>query len=77
MSKTAVYALIAALAVLHQDFWYWDDTTLVMGFLPVGLAYHGLYSLAAAGAWFLALTYAWPSDAEEFASGDSGEESNQ
>lgn len=67
MTKRLVYTLILLLAVLHQDFWFWDDATLVLGFLPVGLAYHALYSVLAALAWFLALTYAWPSEVEAFA----------
>ena len=67
MKKKAVYLALILLGVLHQDFWYWHDTTLVFGFLPVGLAYHAVYSLAAAFLWYLALTYAWPSDVEAFA----------
>lgn len=67
MSKRAVYLLLIALALLHQDFWLWDDPTLVLGFLPVGLAYHAVYSLVVAGAWYLTLRYAWPSDMEAFA----------
>lgn len=67
MSKRAVYILLIALALLHQDFWLWDDPVLVLGFLPVGLAYHAVYSLVVAGAWYLALRYAWPSHAEAFA----------
>ena len=67
MSKRAVYLLLIALALLHQDFWLWDDPTLVLGFLPVGLAYHAVYSLVVAGAWYLTLRYAWPSDTEAFA----------
>jgi hypothetical protein len=65
--KAAVYWALVALALLHQDFWFWDDATLVFGFLPVGLAYHALYSVLAGCLWYLALTYAWPSDVESFA----------
>ena len=67
MSKRAVYLLLITLALLHQDFWLWDDPTLVLGFLPVGLAYHAVYSLVVAGAWYLTLRYAWPSHTEAFA----------
>ncbi len=42
MKKTAVYLGILVLGLLHQDFWFWDDPTLIFGFLPVGLAYHAL-----------------------------------
>ncbi len=69
MKKKGVYAALIGLGVLHQDFWYWDSTELVFGFLPVGLAYHALYSLMAAFLWYLALSYAWPHDVEAFAEG--------
>jgi len=69
MSRRSVYLLLVLLGVLHQDFWFWDDPTLLLGFLPVGLAYHSLYSIAAGAAWWLVLRYAWPEDAEAFAEG--------
>lgn len=65
--KALVYTALVALALLHQDFWFWDDPTLVFGFIPVGLAYHALYSVLAGLLWYLALTYDWPSDVEAFA----------
>jgi hypothetical protein len=58
--RTAVWGLILLLIVLHQDFWFWTDATIVFGFLPVGLAYHIGLSLAAAVVWWLATMYAWP-----------------
>lgn len=73
MKKQAVYLLIIVLGVLHQDFWFWDDATLVWGVLPVGLAYHALYSLLAGGAWYLAMTYAWPTETEKFAEGEDAQ----
>ncbi len=74
MKKTAVYLGILVLGLLHQDFWFWDDPTLIFGFLPVGLAYHALYSLLAGLVWLLALTYAWPAAVEAFAKGDPEKE---
>jgi hypothetical protein len=62
--RTAVWGLILLLIVLHQDFWFWNDATIVFGFLPIGLAYHIGLSLAAAGVWWLATTYAWPVEDE-------------
>ena len=59
--------LVAALAVLHWDFWFWSDRTLLFGFLPIGLAYHAAFSLAAMTVWALAVRYAWPADLEEWA----------
>lgn len=64
-----IWALAAVLFVLHQDFWFWDDRTLVLGFLPVGLAYHVAYSVAAALLWFAAVRFAWPHHIEEWADG--------
>jgi len=55
------------LFVLHHDGWWWDDRRLVFGFLPIGLAYHAAYSLAAGILWALASRYAWPSHIEEWA----------
>ena len=69
--KKLIYFAILVLALIHQDFWLWDDGTLLFGFLPIGLAYHAFYSLLAALVWYLALQYAWPADNEAFAEGDS------
>ena len=69
--KKLIYGGLILLAVLHQDFWWWHDSTLVLGFLPVGLAYHAFYSVVAGLAWYAALTYAWPAEVERFAEGDS------
>lgn len=55
------------LFVLHQDFWNWSDTTLVFGFLPIGLAYHAGFSIAAALFWFLVSKFAWPHAIEKWA----------
>jgi hypothetical protein len=65
--KAALYIAILLLTVLHQDFWLWDDTTIVLGFLPAGLAYHVLFSLLTAALWCFAIRFAWPEDAEAFA----------
>ena len=65
--KIFVYALIALLAIIHQDFWWWDNKTLVFGFMPLGPFYHALFSCMAAGVWALAIKWAWPSDIEEWA----------
>ena len=40
--------MIAGVYVLHQDFWNWKNSDVVLGFLPVGLAYHAGYSILAA-----------------------------
>lgn len=61
------WLLVVALAVLHQDFWLWDDRSLVLGFIPSGLAYHAGFSLIAACVWALALKVVWPSHLEAWA----------
>ncbi len=62
-----VWLAVIVLLVLHQDFWYWDDRTLVLGFMPIGLAYHMVFSIAAALVWLAAVKFAWPSDIEAWA----------
>ncbi len=63
--KWIAIAGIVLLMVLHQDFWWWDDNSLVFGFVPVGLAYHALISLLAGGIWALIVFFAWPKELEE------------
>ena len=63
--RWVVILSVAALALLHQDFWWWDDATLLCGFLPIGLAYHALFTIVAATVWALAVKYAWPAELEE------------
>ena len=55
-----VWALVILLLILHQDNWFWDNDTLVMGFIPIGLFYHACISIAASVTWFLATKFAWP-----------------
>lgn len=55
----------AILYFLHQDFWFWKDARpLVFGFLPVGLAYHGAYTLVIAAFMALLCRVAWPAHLE-------------
>ena len=56
-TKTLI-GLLALLYVLHNDWWFWDDSQLVLG-LPVGLFYHLLFCLVSASVLFL-LVYAGP-----------------
>jgi hypothetical protein len=57
--------VIAALYLLHQDVWFWRTARpLVFGFLPIGLAYHALYCLAAALLMWVLTTVAWPAHLE-------------
>lgn len=62
-----VYVAAVVLVIVHQDFWLWHDSRVVLGFLPVGLAYHAAYSLAAALWCVMAIKLAWPADREAWA----------
>jgi hypothetical protein len=63
MKKWLLTALVVVIYLLHQDCWNWQKIgPLVFGFLPIGLAYHGAFSLAAAGLMWLLVKYAWPTD---------------
>ena len=63
MSKL-VWLLVLVLLVLHQDNWYWEDGTLVLGFVPIGLFYHACISISAAVVWFMATKFCWPANLE-------------
>jgi hypothetical protein len=57
---------VAALYLAHQDFWYWRTARpLVFGFLPIGIAYHGLYCIVAALLMWVLTTVAWPGHLEQ------------
>ena len=69
---------VVALYALHQDIWFWDVAQpLVFGFLPVGLFYHAVYSVAIALFMILLVRVAWPVELErevERESPDSAED---
>jgi hypothetical protein len=61
MSKRAlILTFFLLLFVLHQDFWWKNDPRLVLGFLPVSLAYHIVWTLLVALGWFLVGKFCWP-----------------
>lgn len=63
---TLLSVAVAALYVLHQDIWFWRTARpLVFGFLPIGLAYHAAYCLAAALLMWALTRFAWPSHLED------------
>ncbi|MCA8989294.1 MAG: DUF3311 domain-containing protein [Planctomycetaceae bacterium] len=63
--KHLVWGLVILLIIIHQDFWYWSDPTLVFGFMPIGLLYHCGISMGGAFAWFLATIFLWPKELDE------------
>lgn len=64
MKSILLVVAVAALYILHQDIWFWRSSYLVFGFIPIGLFYHGLFSIGAALLMWLLVTYAWPSHLE-------------
>ena len=64
MKSILLVVAVAALYILHQDIWFWRSSHLVFGFIPIGLFYHGMFSIAAALVMWLLVTYAWPSHLE-------------
>ncbi len=73
MKRILFWLTFVVLLVLHHDWWFWDDGRLIFGFLPVGLGYQALISLAAAGLWAAAIFRVWPElfrdDVDEEAAG--------
>ena len=66
MKRALLVLAVAVLYVLHQDIWFWRTARpLVFGFVPIGLAYHAAFSIAAAVLLGLLVTYAWPSHLED------------
>jgi len=61
LSRILLTAAVVALYALHQDVWNWRTAhPLVFGFLPIGLAYHAAFCLAAAALMGLLTRFAWP-----------------
>lgn len=80
MKRALLVLAVAALYVLHQDVWFWRTARLFgsipFGFLPVGLLYHALFSVAASLLMWLLVKFAWPHHLEAEVEGrekDGGE----
>lgn len=66
MSKrTLILVFFLLLFALHQDFWWKDDPTLVLGVLPISLAYHIGWTLLVAIGWYLVGKFCWPDSLDE------------
>ena len=74
MKSTLLVIAVAALYILHQDVWFWRSSYLVFGFIPIGLFYQGLFSIAAALLMWLLVTFAWPSHLERDVEETPGED---
>jgi hypothetical protein len=65
LRRLLLSALVLLVYALHQDFWFWSRVhPLAFGFLPVGLTYHAIYTLASAALMALLVRFAWPSKLE-------------
>ena len=61
MRRFLLVLLVVLAFFLHQDVWYWTETTpLLFGVLPPGLWYHGLYALGSAGLMWYLTRAIWP-----------------
>jgi len=57
--------LTLLLVVLHQDWWNWKEwKPLAFDFVPVGLWYHAVFSVACAVLMWLFVTLLWPTELE-------------
>ena len=57
--RSILYAGLFLLFVLHQDFWLWNDASMILG-LPIGLTYHAIYCLVVTILMGLLVRHAWP-----------------
>ena len=67
MRRASALLLLATVTLyaLHQDIWFWRTARpLVFGFLPIGLFYHGCFSVAAALLLGALVRWAWPGHLE-------------
>lgn len=53
-----LYLLVLVLFMLHNDFWFWGTSKIVLG-LPVGLLYHILFCFAASVLMFSIVKFMW------------------
>ena len=69
------WGFILLLGILHWDFWFWSDRTLLFGFMPIGLGYQAAISILAAVGWALVIQFAWPRNVEQWADEPEAESS--
>jgi hypothetical protein len=70
--KWLLALMVLTVYVLHHDYWNWHDKSLVMGFLPKGLAYHAGFSVLAAIMMWVLVKTAWPEHIERSVPEDAG-----
>ena len=61
--RWVLYLSLFILYLLHNDLWFWDNPSLILG-MPVGLFYHALFCFAAGILMVLLVRHAWPKHLE-------------
>ncbi len=70
--RRALYFVLIALYLLHNDLWLWNSARLLAG-IPVGLVYHVGFCVAASLLMLALVRQAWPRHlADEHGEGDPG-----
>lgn len=64
-ARVLTWMFLAALVLLHQDFWLRDDPALVLGSFPASLAHHVACTALATLGWLLVTRFAWPDELDE------------
>ena len=59
--RRALYVALAALYLLHNDFWFWRQPRELFG-LPAGFVYHVSFCLVASALMAALVSVALPSD---------------
>ena len=62
--KNFLYVTWVIVYLMHNDIWFWDNPSLVMG-IPIGLFYHIVYCFVASVLLFLLIKNAWPKFVDE------------
>ena len=65
MRRWVLAAVAVVLLAAHQDFWLWGERSLVLGFLPAGLAYHAAYTAVVFVLLSAYVLFAWPAELED------------
>ena len=65
MKRALLITACIVLYALHQDFWLWRTAhPLIFGFVPIGLFYHGCYTVLISLLMWTLVRYAWPAHLE-------------
>jgi len=62
--KNFLYIAWIIVYLMHNDLWFWDNPTLVLG-IPIGLFYHIIYCFVASLILYLLIKNAWPKFVDE------------